>query len=248
MALMLAVIKKRLIGGKAFENTWAIVTNQNDDVIFTEDDLTLIAGSGRNLNSIATNPEHEDYEGGDTLLQALIGFERQLISQDIVFEQVYLTDGKKNETNSVHFTRNLGYNGLWDNEGFTINEVAPGGIILQLDRDADSLTTKSGRWQGRFCLLDTEISGLATDLIDFQSSTARNAVLARVAGALAQSTLPTYFVDGAKAATQMVALPIYGLEDTPAEGQLVSGIGLQSITVDKPQYRQAKRGKKKAAA
>ncbi|HET6261790.1 MAG TPA: hypothetical protein VFG99_06075 [Chloroflexia bacterium] len=245
----MAMILMKLIKnyqGEEFENTYGIITNGDALTYFNgTEDLDAAVGTNKSLSALNTDPTNAAFNPQNTIVQAIIGYERMLTASLVSYDRVYLSDGRQNPGTSVFWTEDLGYNGLWSPAG-GVTAVAAGSIVLYIARHTPSMSVRSGRLMVRMALAENEVSPQGRGLVSWQDPAARNGVLLRESGARAQSGLEDFYSLTDPATNTVLGIPRYNSTGIGGQKGDVMGMApISAMVVKYPTSRQVKRGRRR---
>lgn len=248
MANVAIVVTKKRWGSKEFSNTWAVMDGTEYlNTTLTEAALVRLMGDalGTQLDGQNTNPQDDNYLGEGSVIAAILGFERQMIAQPVIFTGVYISDGKTPGDGTGMFTTlSFSFPGLAP----IINgeDVAPLNCVLQLNRVPAGLGRHAGRIQLRAALAKGDIAADSGDGVTFVTGR-RAAIELRVRDAWLASELFNYTFAGGTAPvpeTQLV-IPQFIAPGLPNAGAIKGASRMLGVAVDEAAGRQTKRGKKR---
>lgn len=236
--------------GEMWSNTWGIQVGGTDGQNVDEPDI-LAAIGGSDLSNLATDPTPGNnlYDGGTSILAAIIGFHRAITFNNARVASVYVSDGLTNPAASTFYTRALGYlcvNNYGGNTQTTDTENAPLSVAWLVKRNPVGLSAKPGRLYLRDCLPDTAVKQGTRVGVDWTSSAIATSYANGLTTAISNSGLFAYFglTGGVPEATSL-GIPRYRPAIHPQAGDLYDIVEIASLTSDKPVARQLTRGRRK---
>lgn len=235
------IIVKKTLDGEEFSNTYAF-WNEDGTVQLGENDLEAV---GATVAITDTNTTASAVQAD--LLHSVIAFDRALTHTTISYSEVYITDGTRNETDpsNVFFTAALAFQGLWVNTA-----PAPGNTTLLIQRVPSGFSARKGRLYMRGAISEAEVRLGGDRLITWESSTARQNVIDRVAAALTSSELDNYTNSGGGLGTTWFTIPHY-TESVGSNGKIIrnltGGTIVQTLVASRPNARQVQKGRKRSS-
>lgn len=240
MSYGLIISEKQYLGEK-WVNTYGFITNDTSALPISGSDIELITANLGAFTDGDTDPDGTGYEGGNSIIAAIIGFERIMHAEFIEFTQIYVSDGQRNEGGGlqVFAVFDTSYNGLRSGED---DQYAPGNVTLQVNRNPRGFSARRGRLFYRGVLLAGDVAFGASRLVDFENTAARQKYENLVADALANSLLDQYLQGGSQQGQQDLAIPSYD----PNTSEMTGANPMSSLTVRNVVSRQVKRGRRES--
>lgn len=241
------VVVHKSYESETWSNTYAIATgdgNPATDPNFTEDDLDIILGTATSLTNTNTDPDAVGYVGDNSIIAAIVGFERLLHYSPVTMDSVYLSDGLRDTTEFAVLP--LGFPAKRTFVDIEPEQIMPGNVALYVTRSPSGVNSRSGRLQYRLCLSDAEVTIQGTRLLGL-SNPATTRIF--VEGAAADSFLDAYYFTATPAqGSARLIIPKFSpyVPGPPASGNELNGfapwVGLGRIYAAD---RQVQRGRKR---
>lgn len=234
--------------GHEWANTYGIMTPGGSEPHLNAADWTEATGGHDVFNATNTEPGNGSYLGDESLIHAIIGFERLLHFTNVRFVRAFAWDGLQNPgAESTFATIPLSFSGEYNIPGDDKNNIAPGNITWMIARQPGVFGVRSGRLFYRMTLRDVEIAPRGTRLLDWNADADKTAAEARLSGAIISSQLGLYFGSGIEAVSApTLGIPQYLPRTDPNKGDLTAMSPVQALVSRYPSNRQIKRGRKRA--
>lgn len=236
--------------GEEWENTWGVITPGGSAPSFTNTDWQTASGSVNEFSTATTNPGDGGYEGGQSLIHAILAFERLMHYTPVNFVRLFAWDGIENsEAASTFYSAPLSFAGLraLAGAGSTSITVVPGAITLMLARQPVTFGVRAGRLFLRMCMQDVDVRPGSGRLLDFTDATVRSTYQTLVSTSLNSSMLTSWMSDPSPVDGVHPGIPQYAPRNAVNEGDLVSMTRMSNIVVRYPSVRQVQRGRKRQA-
>ena len=237
--------------GEEWANTYGISVGSDNGALTLADLEGIIATNPADgftdENTQAATPE---YEGGTSILAAILGFERQLHYSAVQIVRLTINDGSTPGTPTGNFwSQAINLAGNKDG-GSPVDAalVAPLSIALLVNRNPAGLSIRPGRVYYRGCLLDTDVRPGSRVGVTWRDDGIATSVRNFVTGAVTAAELDSYFASPSTTLPAIyVSIPHYDDTD-PDVGQVISGSPVTSFSANKPVSRQLTRGRRRAVA
>lgn len=244
MGYGLITITKEL-DGEAWSNTYGCVINADFSQPLTVSDLDAI-NANEELTDTNTLPGDAEYLGSTHPLAALVGLERLLHFQGVLFTSLFISDGQKNQGSGVFQSVPLSFLGQRSLEGAPTEAIMPGNVTWMIIRQPVATSVRTGRLFYRAALYDGAVRFGGRGGIDWASLSEESANRAYLAQAVTDSEIPLYLAGGANEATFVLGIPQYYPFDNANAGD-VSNVNAQGAFVaGRPTSRQVKRGRRRS--
>lgn len=251
------VVVDKQVAGEVWSNTYGIGLGAGPYSVQPADADMIAFGAGGDFSDTATANTASPFAD---VLHAIVNFERRIHDDEVQFQRIYVTDGKRNfdysttppgEVINSYFTASLSFNatGNVDVEG----GVATGLVSLLAAKNPLGFSARRGRCFYRLCLNDSEIAAEASGLIKFASLTMQTQAFARFNTALTASGLANHFAGGSAVAGGLLLIPHFSrfvpaVGTTRAHGgEMIGGTAMVGFVPIRPVGRQVKRGRKRPA-
>lgn len=245
MGIAVVTITKSL-NGEDWSNSYGLIVNDEDSAPITAEELVSI-GVQQPLNISTTNSTDPLYAGAESILAALLGYERYLHTGFVNFVSMDIVDGIKGSP--VFASIPLSLTGLWSASGAGIEQMMPGNVALLVNKIPSGVSIRSGRCFYRSLLFDAQVKFSGTAGIDWESAMGKQVLTSHFSNAVIATGLDAYMgTNGAMVATQALGIPSYAPISATNKGDLVRVSLMSDFAVQKPVSRQMKRGRKRASA
>lgn len=248
-AVLVHVVK--VYEGEEFENTYGVWMDSPIAGIPNEDMMTSI-GAGGDFNNVSTTPTNGAYQGGSTILHAIIGFERLVLPPWVTFKNIYVTDGKKPNAlapGNAFINKAIEGQGLRD-DIVTQDSYAPGNVAMLISRVPSGFSAHQGRIEMRALLLDTHVRFGGKGAVAWKDDAAAAAVKSMIQTAVFNAELNLYFGDGQLGGDYATGFGIPHYFPGPsvpafAKGDLIGITPISQLVPQRPMSRQVVKGKRK---
>lgn len=249
------MVVDKSVAGEVWSNTYGLALGAPPYNLEPDPAAFIAWGAAGDLSAAGT----ADVAGGyATIIQSILNFERRIHDDEVHFERLYITDGKKNfvgsppvEVPNAFFTATLNFNATHD-AGVT-GSIATGLVSLLAAKNPSGFSKRRGRCFYRVCLSASVIRTEATGLIDWHDDASRAAVVAQFTASVTGSGLDTHFAGAANVAGGLFVIPHFSryvpaVGTNPATGgEWLDGTPIASFVALKPVGRQVRRGRKRPA-
>lgn len=231
--------------GERWTNVHGIRVGVGLTPLTVDDLITLGAEQAFNETTLAPAADVGSL-AGTYFLHSLVCFERFLHASQLDLVRIYVSDGLENDpgTDSVFFAADFlveGLNPVSDEE-----DIAPGAVVLQMNKQPASLSVRTGRNFYRGVLTDGDVKLGGPNLIEFTNASVLSGLSTLTANAIVDSGLEDYLVSGAAAPDPVYGIPRYQGKLEPAPGALKEVVPCSALEPVRPAIRQTRRGKRQS--
>lgn len=230
--------------GQSWVNTWGIKAGGTSSDPLTDSELTeLMADAPLTLDSTDARPEADDYQGAQSLLAAIIGFHRYITHVGATVDSIYISDGRKNNPDSVYTTRALGFPCL--RPLADPNAAVPLSIVWPIIRNPATFSSRPGRLSMRFCVDDASVKAGTRTGVQWTGPVVAASFAALLTETLVASALQNWFSgNNADPTSNNLVIPHYGTASLN-KGQMIEGRPMSSLSSGEVTSRQLTKGRKR---
>ena len=245
MAELIKVVVHSKRGTKPFDNTWCFLVGSGEVSPTSEANI---------LATVFGNPAVTDFDVYDsaaplypaepTPLQAIIAFMQALRFPSVTITGATISDGVKG-TDKMYPV----YISQVGTRAFPVgspDQVAPGNIIWQINKQPNGLGSDFGQLELRGALADGEVIFDGNDLLDWTSVDALNDARERMETAYENAHLDLYFAGATGGSTGFtLAIPHAFDDESLNPGSWYGATPIRTLLSAGPKGRQVHRGRKK---
>jgi hypothetical protein len=236
------------VEGQEWVNTWGIVKGTPVGALSNAELAAILATNpAGGFTAANTNPTDGAYVGADSIIAALLGFERELHYSAVSFSNLNISDGTTpGAPTGAFWSQAISFTGLRDaGAGAPIATVAPLNIACLVNRNSSQISVKAGRIYYRAILLDTQVKPGSKVGVTWTDASAQAALTTALANAESDAGLAAYYSTDSETAPDIgLAIPHYGTVDE-TEGVVISGNVISGLSMNKPVSRQLTRGRRR---
>ena len=246
MGTAILVVTKEM-DGQEWGNTYGISVGSDDGPASSADIEAIVSTNPADgLIGTTTNPSDPAFAGADSIIAAILGFERMLHFPEVNFTRLNLSDATTPGTptgpfwsQAISFT---GVNGI--GSPIADEAIAPLSICLLVNRNSNLIGVRPGRLYLRAVLGDANVRPGSRVGVTWASSVVQTDISANVMTAVGDSSLDAYMSNPSGPLPGIfLAIPSFDVVD--GEEVIVTSAAISSLTANKPVSRQLTRGRRR---